>query len=218
MEAEYASSGAAGRLLANEKNMGFFKGDSSVDLTKLEKIEKADIMGGAETTGRAALPTVEELKERFSLQDHPEGGFYAETYRAESTVAASYGERNSSTAIYFLITPNCVSRLHRIQADEVWHFYLGEPMTVLEIDPATGALTKTTLGADVLSGQKVQHVVRAGVWFGAFPQPGTAYSFVGCTVAPGFDFADFELASRAKMVADFPQHEAEIRKLTEGLP
>ena len=77
--------------------------------------------------------TVESLVTKFNLQPHPEGGFYAETYRGDTTVEASYGTRSSSTAIYFLITPGSVSRLHRIAADEVWHFYLGGPMTVVEI-------------------------------------------------------------------------------------
>lgn len=161
--------------------------------------------------------TVEDLKARFALAPHPEGGFYGETYRADSNVKASYGTRSASTAIFFLITPGSVSRLHKIAADECWHFYLGGSMTVLEITE-DGTLTKTILGQDVLGGEKVQHVVKGGTWFGCFPNEGTEYSFVGCTVAPGFDFSDFELASRSSLCKEFPQHKEEISMLTKGLP
>ena len=164
-----------------------------------------------------SAPTVEELITKFDLQPHPEGGCFSETYRSGLQVAAPCGDRAASTAIKFLITPGSVSRLHKLNADECWHFYLGGPMAVIEIDK-TGGLTKTTLGRDVLNGEKVQHVVRAGVWFGSYPNEGSSYSFVGCTVAPGFEFVDFELASRANLVAEYPQHEGEIVKLTEGLP
>ena len=133
---------------------------------------------------------------------------------------APYGRRAASTAIYFLITPGAVSRLHRIQADEVWHFYLGSPLVVVEITE-DGELTKTILGSNVLSGEECpsvpQHVVRAGTWFGCYPLDGGEFSFVGCTVAPGFEFSDFELASRDKLLARFPQHAAEIEPLTVGL-
>ena len=167
-----------------------------------------------------AAPTVQQLIELYNLQPHPEGGFYAESYRAASSVEAEHGKRSASTVIYFLITPGSVSRLHRLaHTDEGWHFYLGSPMTVLEISP-DGELRKTILGSDVLAGQSVQHVVPKGQWFGSYPNENTegSYSFVGCTVAPGFEFADFELASRAKLTAEFPQHAKEIEKLTEGLP
>jgi predicted cupin superfamily sugar epimerase len=165
---------------------------------------------------------VARLTARFALQPHPEGGFYGETYRAPAAVTPVAGgagaTRAASTAIYFLITPGSVSRLHRIKSDEVWHFYLGGPMTVLELDPAGGGMRKTVLGQDVLAGQAVQHVVRAGTWFGSYPNDGSAFSFVGCTVAPGFEFEDFELASRQILTARFPAHAEEIARLTEGLP
>ena len=164
---------------------------------------------------RVGRLAIEDLKSRYTLLPHPEGGFFAETYRAESTVETSYGTRNASTAIYFLITPGSVSRLHKITADECWHFYLGGPLTVLEISE-DGTLTKTTLGQD--KGQHVQYVVKAGTWFGSYPNKGTEYSFVGCTVAPGFDFSDFKLASRAGLCKQYPQHEKEIARLTLGLP
>ena len=166
-----------------------------------------------------AAPTVAALTARFGLQPHPEGGFFCESYRADTAVAGPYGERAASTAIYFLMTPNAVSRLHRIRADECWHFYLGSPLCVVEIHADSGVLTKTVLGPDVLGGQQCQHVVKAGTWFGSYPLEGGsyAYSFVGCTVAPGFTFEDFELASRKEMLAQFPQHAGEIEPLTVGL-
>ena len=99
----------------------------------------------------------------------------------------------------------------------MWNFHLGGPMTVLEITEE-GALTKTVLGPDVLAGHKVQHVVKAGTWFGSYPCDGTAFSFVGCTVSPGFEFEDFELASRGDLTAKYPALAEDIAKLTEGLP
>ncbi|KAH8057022.1 hypothetical protein JL722_7248 [Aureococcus anophagefferens] len=126
---------------------------------------------------------IDKLKTTYDMQPHPEGGFFKETYRAESRITSSFGERSPSTAIYFLITPGSVSRLHRIRADEL-----------------------------------VQYTVKAGTWFGSFPNAGSAYSFVGCTVAPGFEFEDFELGSRAALLAEFPDARDLVVKLTEGLP
>ena len=172
------------------------------------------------------------------MKAHPEGGFYVETYRSPHEVKSSYGARRASTAIYFLITPGSVSRLHRIKADEVWHFYLGGPMTVLELNESDGNMKKTgtyaslshsplfttkrkhtVLGSNILSSSEtVQYTVKANTWFGSYPNPGTSFSFVGCTVSPGFEFEDFELASRSALVAKFPKHKDEIHKLTVGLP
>ena len=163
------------------------------------------------------MATVAALTARFKLQPHPEGGFFRESYRAETAVAGPHGSRVASTAIYFLMTADAVSRLHRIKSDECWHFYLGSPLCVVEIHPETGVLTKTILGSNVLGGEMCQYVVKAGTWFGSYPLQGGEFSFVGCTVAPGFEFADFELASREKMLAQFPQHAAEIEPLTVGL-
>ena len=126
--------------------------------------------------------------------------------------------RKASTSILFLITPGNVSRLHRINSDEVWHFYLGGSMTVVELDDATKSAKLTVLGHDILGGEVVQYVVRAGTWFGSYSNEGSAYSFVGCTVAPGFEFTDFELGSRATLTTQFPLATDVIGKLTIGLP
>jgi len=138
------------------------------------------------------------LVETLKLQPHPEGGFYRETYRA----AGKTGDRNYSTAIYYLLPAGAVSRLHRIKSDELFHFYLGGPMTLVELGPK-GEVETVTLGQDVAAGQRLQHVVPAGKWFGGFCAGGD-FSLVGCTVAPGFDFADFELGDKAALLARYP--------------
>ena len=158
--------------------------------------------------------------ERYHMQQHPEGGYFAETYRAAEQVPHAAlpdrfgGNRSFSTAIYFLLESHQYSALHRIQADELWHFYAGDPLEVFVIHPASGALEIIRLGPDPEAGEVFQAVVSAGAWFGSRPAAGAAYSLVGCTVAPGFDFADFELADRAVLLAEFPQYEELIRQLT----
>ena len=170
----------------------------------VRRAERASKTGGA--------LTAETLRDTLGLDPHPEGGYYRRTYASELRVQTSYGERCASTAIHFVVTRECVSRLHRLEADELWHFYGGGPLIVLEID-VRGQLTKTRL-----SPARPQHAVPAGNWFGSYPDEGTAVSWVGCTVAPGFEFEDFELGSCAALVAQFPQHAADIRRLTIGLP
>ncbi len=138
------------------------------------------------------------------LTPHSEGGHYRETYR---------GVGNVSTAIYFLLEGRQVSRLHRIRSDELWHHYAGGPLIVSAITPA-GTLAEFTLGVDLDAGQAPQGGVPAGHWFGAALLAPDTYALVGCTVAPGFDFADLELARRETLLAEFPQHAALIERLT----
>lgn len=157
----------------------------------------------------------ERLIALYGLRPHPEGGCYRETYRAAGTSAAPFGRRSYSTAVCFLLRRGEVSLLHRLKADEVWHFYDGGPLTVAEIAP-DGAVRETAMGRDAAAGQEFQHVVPAGSWFGAFPSEGTVFSFVGCTVAPGFEFADFELADRAALLREFPAAKDLITRLTKG--
>lgn len=158
----------------------------------------------------------------YHMLPHPEGGYYAETYRAGERIARSGlpsrfgGDRPFSTAIYFLLENHHRSALHRIQSDEVWHFYAGGPLNVYMIDPATGKLSVIRLGNRPDRGEVFQAVVPAGCWFGSKPigEPDApAFSLVGCTVAPGFDFADFELADPEAMLAQYPQHRAVIELL-----
>jgi predicted cupin superfamily sugar epimerase len=168
----------------------------------------------------ASLPgPAERLVDRLALQPHPEGGFFRETYRAPLTLPASgltpgfSGARQASTAIYYLLAAGDRSRLHRIRSDEVWHFYLGDPLQVVELTES-GEAQVTLLGTDFAAGQVPQHVVPAGRWFGACPAPGSAFSLVGCTVAPGFDFTDLEMAEGAALLAAHPAAADWIKRLT----
>jgi len=158
---------------------------------------------------------------RLNLQPHPEGGYYAETYRSPETIAAAHlparyaGSRSFSTAIYFLVKGGEFSSLHRIQSDEMWHFYAGSRLTVYAIN-LEGGLDTIHLGGDAAAGETFQAVVKAGCWFGSRVPDAGDYALVGCTVAPGFDFADFELADRQTLTMQFPQHAAIIKALTRG--
>ena len=155
----------------------------------------------------------------YRMQAHPEGGYFAETYRSaekiphEALPARFSGERSFSTGIFFLLENHNLSALHRIQADEMWHFYAGGPLQVYVIHPS-GELEMIRLGNNPERGEVFQAVVPAGCWFGSKPAPETAYSLVGCTVAPGFDFADFELANRTELLNDYPQCREVIELLT----
>jgi predicted cupin superfamily sugar epimerase len=140
--------------------------------------------------------------ETLRLQKHPEGGYYRQTYRD----ARQINDRACSTAIYFLLPAGEFSALHRLKSDEVWHFYAGHELTIHLIDPA-GNYTTQTVGSG-----SFQAVVPAGHWFGA--TVALDYALVGCTVAPGFDFCDFELADRAALLRQYPQHRPLIERLT----
>lgn len=152
-----------------------------------------------------------EVIKALDLSPHPEGGFFKETYRAAGSISGSalpsiFGtERAYSTSILYLLAEGQKSRFHRLRQDEVWHFHLGGPLRLAMISPS-GQAGEVTLGAKFASSQLLQFAVPGGVWFAATPKAGSVYSLVGCTVAPGFDFADFELADEAKMKKEFPQH------------
>ena len=157
--------------------------------------------------------------EKYAMQPHPEGGFFAETYRASETIPHAAlppcfsGERSLSTAIYFLLENHHFSAFHRIQSDEVWHFYAGEALNVFVIH-GDNHLEIIRLGQNSDNGEVFQAVVPAGAWFGSKPAATSAYSLVGCTVSPGFDFADFEMASRSELLKLYPQHAETIEMLT----
>jgi predicted cupin superfamily sugar epimerase len=163
--------------------------------------------------------TIQTLVEIYGMKPHPEGGFYAETYRSKENIPRSglpsrfSGSRSISTAIFFLLPRGHKSCLHRIQSDEVWHFYLGDPLIISQIH-GDGRVEEIVLGNDITKGQRPQFVVPAGSWFGSAPIDGGTFSFVGCTVAPGFDFQDFEMATRENMLKHFPHAETVILKLT----
>lgn len=155
--------------------------------------------------------------EHLNLQPHPEGGFYRETYKARETIAQAHlsprfsGDRLFGSAIYFLIDHRHFSAFHRLAADEIWHFYAGSSLILWVINPQ-GELSTLHLGPKPEQGQTFQAVVPAGHWFAASVEEG--YALVGCTMAPGFDFADFELAERSELLAQYPQHRALIERLT----
>lgn len=163
--------------------------------------------------------TVEFLVKALNLLPHPEGGYYKETYRSEGKIPGVClssdftGDRNMATGIYFLIERGNFSALHKIKSDETWHFYYGDALEVIEIDDQ-GNLTTTNIGSYILKGETFQYTVKANTWFGSRVSNNGAFSLVGCTVYPGFDFNDFELANREGLIKLFPQHQNIITELT----
>ncbi|MEI8136080.1 MAG: cupin domain-containing protein [Bacteroidota bacterium] len=163
--------------------------------------------------------TIEYLVNKLKLLPHPEGGYYKETYRSEQLVAQNSlpgsfgGERNIATAIYFLIENNNFSALHKIKSDETWHFYYGDALEVIEIDN-NGKLTSTLVGNNLLDGESFQYTVKANTWFGSRVRSGGNFSLVGCSVSPGFDFKDFELAKKDELLLLFPEHKSIINEMT----
>ena len=130
----------------------------------------------------------------FSLLPHPEGGYYQETFRSETSFQFEgfKGERSICTSIFFLLEKGQTSALHRIKSDEIWYFHDGQTLEIIELD-SNGNETITRLGTDILNGEVLQHVVPAGIWFGARLAAHSEFCLVGCQVSPGFDFKDFEL-------------------------
>ncbi len=157
--------------------------------------------------------------EKLKLEAHPEGGHYRQTYRADLILARESlpeeftGARAASTAIYFLLKGEEFSALHRLRSDEVWHFYLGSPL-VVHVIGRDGDCSEILLGNDLEAGEAPQAVVKAGSWFGSRVKGGRGFALVGCTVAPGFDFADFEIGKREELVREYPQYRKVIEKLT----
>lgn len=163
----------------------------------------------------------DELIRSLELQPHPEGGYYREGYRASTKTPAVEREgkvvrfeksRSVSTAIYFLLPAGEKSTWHRIDADEMWHFYAGGPLLIAELHEQS-QVRETVLGRDLAAGHKLQHVVPAGCWFASRPLAKEGYALVGCTVAPGFEFDHFELADTQLLLSEWPH----ARKLIESL-
>jgi uncharacterized protein len=152
------------------------------------------------------------LIQTLQLQPHPEGGFYRETYRSGQLMTVNGSNRNVSTAIYFLLENKNRSRFHRIKSDELWFFHQGQPLEIVSI--VDGHLQKIILGSDVMNGQSLQAVIPANTWFAAKVKDGSGFSLVSCAVAPGFDFADFELANSEELIRQFPDLKEEIVEFT----
>ncbi len=163
------------------------------------------------------MVTINELIDTYKMIAHPEGGYYKETYRSSETLQEEClpirfrGERIFSTGIYYLLTGKEFSAFHRIKSDEMWHFYAGGPLNIYVIDPA-GNFELITMGQNFNNGEVFQAVVKSGYWFAAQPVNADGFSFMGCTVAPGFDFEDFELAIADQLIESFPQHTSLIKQ------
>lgn len=167
----------------------------------------------------AAEATAAALVRSLNLARHPEGGWYRETYRSPLTIPVAAlpdsfgGERSVCTAIYFLLERGDISALHRIKSDELWHFHAGAALTIHVFTPA-GECRQIGLGSNIGAGESFQAMVPAGCWFGAEISAGGDFSLVGCTVAPGFDFDDFEMAAGEQLARIYPDHGEVIRRLT----
>ena len=161
----------------------------------------------------------QEIIEQLGLQEHPEGGYFKETYRSNGIISNDelgdkfVGDRNQCTGIYFLLTSEKFSAFHKVNQDEMWHYYKGSPIKLHTIT-SDGSYSFVMIGNDFSSGETPQHVVKGGDWFAAEVIDKDAYCLVGCTVAPGFDFADFTLPKRDDLIDMFPEHKTIISKLT----
>jgi len=155
----------------------------------------------------------------FNLQKHPEGGYFGEVYRSTEHIPVQAlpqrfsGFRCYSTSIYFLLPGNEFSAFHRIKSDEIWHFYKGAPVRIHVIDPK-GNYSEVIVGDDPERGESFQAVICAGCWFAAETTDPESFSLAGCTVSPGFDFSDFELAKRHELIKLFPAHINIIERFT----
>ena len=164
---------------------------------------------------------IRKIIEKLELSPHPEGGFFKELYRSDGIIHSESlgpkfsGTRNYATSIYFLLTSDTFSAFHKINQDEIWHFYDGSPIE-LHVISETGMHTQHIIGKDIFNGQVPQLVVPANHWFAASTINENDYSLVGCGVSPGFDFKDFKLPSREYLLQKFPQHTDIITELTRS--
>lgn len=159
------------------------------------------------------------IVEILKLESHPEGGYFRETYRSnevadkDSLPARFTGSRNFSTGIYFLLEGSQTSKFHKIKSDEMWHHYSGCTILIHVIDES-GKYSVIRLGKDLEKAEQPQAVVPAGMWFGASLEDKSSFALAGCTVSPGFDFLDFELAERELLLDMYPDLKEIITKLT----
>lgn len=158
--------------------------------------------------------------ETLRLEAHPEGGYFRRTYRAREEILQEHlparfsGPRAFSSAIYYLLPGDRVSAFHRLRSDEMWHFYAGSPLIIYVIKP-DGRLMEKKLGSNPGRGESFQHLMEAGTWFGASVTDPASYALVGCTVAPGFEYEDFEMARPEELMALFPEHRSLLMRLTQ---
>ena len=164
--------------------------------------------------------SADEIIERLGMQPHPEeGGYFVQTYKSEEVISKAglpkryRSARAFGTAIFYLHTPDTFSALHRLTSDEIFHFYLGDPVTMLQLHP-DGCSEVVTLGQDIFAGQQLQEVVPRGTWQGSFLNEGGEFALLGCTVSPGFEYEDYEAGSREELLAQYPAHRELILRLT----
>jgi uncharacterized protein len=163
--------------------------------------------------------TAEKIRELLQMRPHPiEGGYFAETYRGAPVVPQSLlpdypGDRAISTAIYYLLTPDTFSAMHRVRGDEMFHFYLGDPVEMLQLKPDDSGEV-ILLGQDIAEGMRLQHTVPARVWQGSRLRAGGKYALLGTTMAPGFEYEDYETGKRQELIAQYPQYSAMVAALT----
>ena len=160
--------------------------------------------------------TAEEIKALLKLAPHPiEGGCFRQTYASEVSVALLRGVRPYGTAIYYLLEAGTFSEMHMLASDEIFHFYLGDPVEMLQLHP-DGSSAVVTLGPDLSAGQQVQVIVPAGVWQGTRLIGEGRVALLGCTVTPGFDYADYRSGAYAELAANWPEQSGRIRRLTRS--
>ena len=160
---------------------------------------------------------VKSIVDKLDLQNHPEGGYYKEVFRSKGASKITYDtneviSRNFATSIYFLLTSDQFSAFHKIKQDEIWHFYQGSPITIHMLSESLGYQVKTV--GQLSHEYEPQFVVPANTWFATEVKKLNAYALVGCGVAPGFSFDDFELASSANLLKEYPDHKEVITRLT----
>jgi len=165
--------------------------------------------------------TADEVKQLLQLRPlELEDGFFRETYRSRWQVSSEYlpegirGSRSIGTAIYYMITPETFSTLHRLPGSEVFHFYLGDPVVMLQLHP-DGSSRTVTLGPDLAGGQRPQVVVRGNVWQGCRLAAGGEWALMGTTMSPGFDYADYETGDREELAGKYPDVAESIRQYTK---
>jgi predicted cupin superfamily sugar epimerase len=168
------------------------------------------------------MPTAQQIIAALNLQPHPiEGGYFRETYRARGSIPGGAlppeylhkAERSLGTSIYYLLTPDTFSEMHRLPTEEVFHLYLGGPVRMLQLFPE-GSGREVLLGTDILGGQEPQVIVPAGVWQGSLLEAGVDYALLGATMAPGFDYADYEQGRRDDLLARYAPYGSLITRLT----
>jgi|SRR5271156_177031 len=166
--------------------------------------------------------TADEIKKLLNLGPHPcEGGWFIHTWRSDemiphATLPVRYpGDRHAGTCIYYLLEPSTFSEMHRLASDEIFHFYYGDPVEMLQLLPDGSAHT-VILGNDLRHGQRPQLIVRKYVWQGSHLLPGGQVALLGCTVSPGFDFADYETGRRDPLLREYPQYSDLIQTLTRS--